>query len=215
MKTLIAIPCMDFCHTDFLRALLGLEVSGEVQYSFAQGSLVYDGRNALAAVALEGNFDRVLWLDSDMIFEPSMLKRMHEHLDMGKELVAGLYFSRRPPVHPVIYKTLYSRVEAEGRVSGVADCYTDYPRDEIFPIKACGFGGVLMTTELIRRVQDAFGQPFAPLPGFGEDLSFCARATEVGAELWCDSSIKLGHVGLTVYDEESFRAVSGSNIAQA
>ena len=40
MRTLIAIPCMDYCHTDFLRALLSLEISGEVQYTFAQSSLI-------------------------------------------------------------------------------------------------------------------------------------------------------------------------------
>ena len=61
----------------------------------------------------------------------------------------------------------------------------------------------MMTVDLLRRVMDALGQPFSPVAGFGEDLAFCLRAKEVGAKLWCDSSIKLGHVGLTVYTEES------------
>ena len=104
MKTLIAIPCMDMVHTDFLRALLSLEVSGEIQFTTAQSSLIYDSRNNLADIAIQG--------------------------------------------------------------------------------------------------------------GFGEDLSFCLRARELGAEIWCDSTIKLGHVGTAVYDEDSYRAVSGSNTAQ-
>ena len=32
MKTLIAIPCMDMVHTDFLRSVVGMERSGEVRF---------------------------------------------------------------------------------------------------------------------------------------------------------------------------------------
>ena len=91
MKTLIAMPCMDMLHTDFCRSLLSLEIFGEVQYTFAQSSLIYDARNKLCSVAEDGGFDRVLWLDSDMIVPPSMFKRMHEHLDMGKDFITGIY----------------------------------------------------------------------------------------------------------------------------
>ena len=31
MRTMIAIPCMDMVHTDFLRSCLGMDVDGEVQ----------------------------------------------------------------------------------------------------------------------------------------------------------------------------------------
>lgn len=36
---------MDMIHTDFARALLGLRHRDEVQITFSQNSLVYDGRN--------------------------------------------------------------------------------------------------------------------------------------------------------------------------
>ena len=86
MKTLIAIPCMDMIHADFVRALLSLEIFGEVQYTFAQSSLIYDARNQLAEIAVKGGFDRVLWLDSDMQFPASTFRRLHEHLDLGAEI---------------------------------------------------------------------------------------------------------------------------------
>lgn len=211
MKTLIAIPCMDFCHTDFLRALLSLEVSGENQFTFAQSSLIYDGRNLLTCVAIDGGFDRVLWLDSDMTFDPSTFRRLHEHLDMGKEFISGLYFTRKAPIRPVIYKSLRTELSPEGWVAGIADAYDDYPVDDLFPIEACGFGCVMTSVALLRRVRERFGQPFSPAAGFGEDLSFCLRVKELGEQLWCDSSIKCGHVGLTVYSEESYRAVFNPN----
>ena len=215
MKTLIAIPCMDMVHTDFLRALVSLEVDGEIQFTTAQSSLIYDARNNLAEIAIAGGFDRILWLDSDMIFEPSTFRRLSEHLDLGKEFITGLYFSRKAPVRPVIYSRLWSEVTPQGLAAAHADSFYDYPVDSLFHVEGCGFGCVMLSVDLLRRVRDRFGLPFAPAGGFGEDLSFCLRARELGAEIWCDSTIKLGHVGTAVYDEDTYRAVSGLNTAQS
>lgn len=202
MKTLIAIPCMDMVHTDFLRSCLGLEKMGEVRFGFAQSSVIYDARNALANMAIGENFDRVLWLDSDMSFDGDLFLRLSEHLDMGKEMVSGLYFSRKGETKPIIYKRLY--IKAEGP-EAVAENYDDYPVDDLFKIEGCGFGAVMMTVDLLKRVKDKYALPFFPVSGFGEDLSFCLRAIQMGADIWCDSTIKLGHVGLAVYNEDLYR----------
>ena len=204
MRTLIAVPAMDMLSTDFCRSCVGLQLSGEVQWTFSQGSLVYDGRNLLAEAAISGGFDRVLWLDSDMVFDPYLFLRLSEHLDLGKEMVSGLYVSRKAPIHPVIYKSI-RRDPLENGFLPVAEAYSDYPRDSLFPVAGCGFGAVMMTTELLRRLQAAYGLPFTPLPGFGEDLSFCLRVQELGEEMWCDSSIKLGHAGMAIYTEAEYR----------
>lgn len=203
MKTLVAIPCMDMVHTDFLRSVVGMERSGEVRFGFAQSSLVYDGRNALSNMAIEEGYDRVLWLDSDMEFDEHLFRRLSEHLDLGKDMITGVYFSRKPPLRPVVYKAIYLRRQNE-LPEPVAESFEDYPKDSVFQVAGCGFGAVMMTTELLRKVRDAYGLPFFPVSGFGEDLAFCLRAAELGATIWCDSSIKLGHVGLAVYDEELY-----------
>lgn len=210
MRTLVAIPCMDMVHTDFMRSCLNMEKSGEVRFGFAQSSLVYDSRNALAAMAIEDGYDRVLWLDSDMSFDEFLFRRLSEHLDLGKEMITGLYFSRKLPVRPIIYKALYVKKTDAGN-EAVAESFEDYPKDDIFKVAGCGFGAVMMTVDLLRRVRDAYALPFFPISGFGEDLAFCLRATQLGAEIWCDSSIKTGHVGQVVFDETSYRARRGNN----
>lgn len=204
MKTLIAVPCMDMVHTDFLRSCLSMEKDGEVRWGFAQSSLIYDARNALANMAIDEGYDRVLWLDSDMAFDEHLFRRLSEHLDLGKEMITGLYFSRRAPIRPIVYKALYLQ-PIEGGQKAVADSFDDYPRDGLFEVAGCGFGAVMMTVDLLKQVRGAFALPFFPVSGFGEDLAFCLRATQLGARIWCDSSIKLGHVGLAVYDEGSYR----------
>ena len=205
MKTLIAIPCMDMVHTVFMKSLMGLNRVGQTGFAFSCSSLVYDARNTLAKQAVTEGYDRVLWLDSDMDFEPNLLQKLSEDMDEGRELVSGIYFKRKAPVKPVIYKSLgYYKNEDESGVTPVAVSYEDYPRDSIFPIAACGFGGVLVTTDLIQRVGDKFGLPFSPIMGFGEDLSFCSRVTELGVEMFCDSRVKMGHVGLGTITEEVY-----------
>ena len=210
MKTLIAIPAMDTVQTIFFKAMLSLDKVGEVGFGLTSSSLVYDARNGLAKRAITEGFDRVLWLDSDMDFEPDLMRRFMADLDEGYEYVSGLFFKRKAPVQPCIYKEVgYYHDENKNEVTPVALCYEDYPRDQIFEIGASGFAGVMMTTELLKKVTDQFGQPFSPILGFGEDLSFCKRVAHVGGKMYCDSRIKMGHVGLGTITEETYLSTRG------
>lgn len=211
MRTLIAVPCMDMVHTDFFRSCVGLDLDGDIQWTTCQGSLPYDARNKLADIAIEQGFDRVLWLDSDMLFDRHLFRRLSEHLDMGKDIVTGLCFTRKPPIVPVICKSLRMEPDPEhpdepARSRPVMEFWTDYERDSLFEVEACGFAAVMMTTAALRDVRDRLGLPFYPVQGLGEDLAFCRRARHLGYRIWCDSSIKVGHVGTAVYNEDVFRA---------
>lgn len=206
MKTLICIPCMDMVHTEFMKSLLGMRRPGETRFTISCSSLIYDARNTMAKMAVKNDFDRVLWLDSDMTFDADLMERLSARMDEGKEFVSGIYFTRKAPVRPVLYKECGFFDMGEGAVMPKAVWYDDYPRDSFFQVAATGFGCVMCTTDLIKRVGEQFGLPFAPMLGFGEDLSFCARAAELGTELWCDSTIKCGHVGQGTITEEVYLA---------
>lgn len=203
MKTLIAIPCMDMIHTTFFKSMIALERVGECKYGMTQSSLIYAARNTLARQAVAEDFDRVLWFDSDMDIPPDAMKRLSQDIDEGREFVSGIYFKRTLPTAPVLYNEL-GYFDDEGHVTPVAKPYHDYPRDQIFEIQAAGFGCVMMTVDLIRKVNAKFGQPFSPMMGFGEDLSFCARVLQLGIPMYCDSRIKCGHVSAQLVTEESF-----------
>ena len=151
----------------------------------------------------------MLWLDSDMIFDRYLFRRLSEHLDLGREMIAALYFGRKEPIRPMIYSALRREQLPTGVMAARADNFDDYQRDSLFEIAACGFGAVMMTTDLIRRVRDAYGLPFFPSLGFGEDLAFCMRVGWLGREIWCDSSIKCGHAGTAIYSEDSWRKLQG------
>lgn len=203
MKTMIAIPAMSTMMTQFVRSLVSMRVSGDVEYAFTESSLVYDARNALASKAINEGFDRVLWLDSDMTFEKDTFERLSARLDEGMEMCCGLYFTRRPPeIHPVIYDALLIEKE-DGKEIPRAYHMNEYPRDSVFEVTATGFGICMTKVSLLKEVQDTFGLPFSPILGFGEDFSFCIRVKELGKQIFCDSSIKAGHIGNYIYDERS------------
>lgn len=203
MKTFVAIPCMDMVHTAFMDALLHLIPIGDVEFGITCSSLIYNARNLLAKRAIDKGCNSILWLDSDMVFTPTILQELSADLDEGREFVSGLAFRRKSPIEPTIYKdTGYTKNGRE--LIPFAESYKDYPRNEIFQVKAVGLAAAMMTTDLIVRIYNKYGAPFAPQPGFGEDLSFCIKCEEMGVPIWCDSRVKVGHVAQTVVTETSY-----------
>ena len=203
MKTLIGIPAMDFVSTSFMSCLTGLQPVGDTSLHVVQSSLIYDARNDIALRAVNEGYDRILWLDSDVTFPADLLERMSARMDEGYEFISGLYFTRKEPIKPLIFQRV-ELTKKDGKGIPVSDNFADYPRNDVFRIAGCGFGCVMMTVDLVRRIFEAHGAPFAPLPGFGEDLSFCIRVNAVGTAMYCDSSIKLGHIGQSIITESVY-----------
>ena len=219
MKTLIAVPCMDMMPVGFVQSLLHLKKGPDVGVAFEPNSLVYDSRNKIALAAIEQGFDRVMWIDSDMMFTPDTMHLLADDLDGrstmgdesitdfdGCEMVTALYFKRRPPSIPVIYSKLEPPQRDEsGKMVGRISDYLDYPKNRLFQVRGCGFGCCMTTTKLLKEVWDRFGPAFAPYSWAGEDISFCYRVNQLGYAIWCDSRVSCGHIGTFVYTENSYR----------
>jgi len=201
MKVLIAVPCMDQVPVMFCQSLALLQKTGECTLAMQSGSLIYLSRNDLATKAIEIDADYVFWLDSDMVFKPDTLIRMMETLQKNDlDILTGLYFRRVPPYTPV----LYDRIDIDGTVCKWSE-FKDIP-DGLFEVGACGFGCVLMKTDVFYDVQSKFGNMFAPIENNGEDVAFCWRARQCGYKIMCDPSILCGHVGYSVVDGQFFKA---------
>ena len=200
-KVLIAVPALDTMPTQTAYSMLSLKRDCPSRYSFIVRASCADARNMLAREAIESGADRVLWIDSDMVFRDDLMLRLGEDLDAGWDMVCGLYFKRELPVTPVIYKS----IDAE---AGKAVPYDDYQQDALFSVAGCGFGAVMMTVDLLKKVDDP-AYAFTPISGLSEDLSFCWRAGNVGARMACDSRIKVGHVGQITYGEQMYKHPGG------
>ena len=196
MKLLIGIPTLDFMHVEFVRSLTDLimrlnreGINFEVK--FITGTLVYAARDKIASHAIENNFTHVLWFDADMVFQDSILDDL---MFSGKDFVCGRFNARRKPYVPCQFSKLVPLERVE-----------DYPTDT-FQIAGCGFGCVLTSVDILRRVKETYKTCFLPMMGFGEDLAFCVRARDVGEKIYCEPTAVVGHIGhIAIYPEDHDR----------
>lgn len=201
MKIMIAVPCMDQVPVPFVQSLALLEKIGECSLVMKSGSLIYTSRNDIATYAIETEADYVFWLDSDMVFKPDTLKRMMKTLQENDlDILTGLYFRRVPPYSPV----LFDQLDLDGEVCTFSE-FEEIP-EGLFEVGGCGFGCVLMKTEVFLDVQSKHGNTFAPIANNGEDVAFCWRARDCGFKIYCDPSVICGHVAYSIVSDHFFRA---------
>ena len=192
---------MDQVPVPFCYSLACLEKVGDCTIAMKTGALIYTSRNDIAATAIKTEADYVMWFDSDMSFKPDTLKRMLETLQKNDlDILTGLYFRRVAPYSPV----LFDRLDIEGDRCFWSE-FKNIP-DKIFEVGACGFGCVLMKTDVFIDVQAKFHNMFAPIANNGEDLAFCWRARQCGYKIMCDPSIICGHVGYATIDDQFYKA---------
>ena len=202
-KILIAVPCMDQVPAQFAHSLATLTSYGiedtKISIWFNLGSLIYTSRDQIAKKALLDEADLVMWFDSDMVFNPDTLIKMLKLIDEGHDMVTGIYYRRTPPFTAVGFNTM--ELNEEGTAFEWTDLDVPLP-SEPFEVGACGFGCVLMKTEIFVAVFGKFGQMFTPIANCGEDIAFCWRARQCGYKIIADPSISLGHVGHTVITKD-------------
>ena len=205
-KILIAIPCMDQVPAPFAQSLAMIRKpdNDNVACAFQMGSLIYTSRNNLALQAMQLETDYVFWLDSDMVFYQDILVDMKNEMEeKGLDFLSGLYFRRTPPFSPV----LFDQLDIDENLVCTWTDFKELPK-EAFKVGGCGFGAVLIKTDVLFDVQCKYETMFTPVGNMGEDLSFCWRARQCGYDIWCDPNIQLGHVGYTVINRNFYESYS-------
>jgi hypothetical protein len=164
---------------------------------------VFDARDEACQVAISGQYSHVLFIDSDMYFEPAaMIKALQRNVDV----LTGLYFKRKDNHEPVLYKAIDQRRFTENgavKYHGYSEVETDLDRD-FFPVEGCGFGFVLVKVDVLRKMHEKYVSWFEPMPGLGEDLSFCQRLKDFEIPVMCDTTIDLGHYGEYCYTRKDW-----------
>ena len=195
MRLLIGVPTLDYVNVEFMNCLMRLIMKlkdEHVQFDLEinSGTLVYLARERIAHKAINEKYTHVLWLDSDMVFNDSILDDL---MFCGQEFVTGIYHARRKGYASVIFKDI--------EINNITR-FEEYP-NEPFQIAGCGFGCCLTSVPLLSAVCLHYGTCFTPLPSLGEDIAFCKRAKDLGYKLWCEPTVICGHIGhITIYPED-------------
>lgn len=167
--------------------------------SFHAGTSIYESRhNAAWDTIADPEATHLVFLDDDMVWEPSDFFRLEEDLAIeGCDIVGGLGFSNGKPseTKPCIFGQLQG-VPEYGDKTWWAIMAT-YPKDQLFEVYGLGFGMTAIRREVL--VNMAVGKPedwchFIYRENRSEDTSFCINARKAGFRVWCDSRSKLGHI---------------------
>lgn len=155
-------------------------------------------KDALGNGLLSTDCDYMIMIDVDGRFPPDGIHRLV--LD-DKDIVSGFYTKKSVNAEP----TMGHHIPERG-----IHLAKDYPEDKLFD-NYNGYKLVLPTgfTLIKRDALIAMRYPrfdYIPLYNMrmGTDWSFCLRAEELGFGVWCDSRVKLSHIGEYGYKTEEY-----------
>lgn len=195
VRLLVGVPSIGMVHVEFLDSLCELirelnEDGVRFDVYTVKRTVVHMARELIAERAILGRYTHVLWLDSDMVFDGDIWRGLIRTMnDTGADLVSGIYRCRHGKRSICLWQSVKPAEQLEA-----------LPADEVFDIAGCGFGVVLTTVRMLDVVRNHSLLAFGPMAEFGEDLSFCYRAAQLGAKLVATQAVQAGHLGTVRID---------------
>lgn len=170
-------------------------------------SVVSRARNLLVKDMLDSGCTDLLFIDSDINFEPDAVFRLLAWTsDPKKGIVAGV-----PRVRDV-NKTYIADLNYDDnlqltmngmglvRAERVATAFMMVRRDVFTDMMAAHPDWEYLDKRCDKVVPALFDFMLTDEGYIGEDFLFCDRAREIGYEVWIDPTISLGHMGVQEYE---------------
>ena len=209
----IALPAYDFKVSLKLAVSLARFAQAAPQHgitvqigSICGCSVVSRARNLLAQDMLESNCDYLMFIDSDINFEPEdILRLMAWGNDPKKGIVAAVPRTRNES--KVYIASLDYDENQELTMNGmglvraqrVATAFMLVRREVFVTMTEAHPEWQYYDTRSNRMIPCLFDFQLTEEGYMGEDFLFCDRARELGFEVWVDPSITLGHMGVQEY----------------
>ena len=169
-------------------------------------SVVSRARNLLAKDFLESKCTDLIFIDSDINFEPEdVLRLMAWTSEPKKGIVAGV---PRVRGEEKVYISLLDYDENNEltmngmglvRAKRVATAFMMVRRDVFETLVEAHPEWTYYDKKTDRMLPALFDFKLTEEGYMGEDFLFCDRTREVGFEVWVDPTIKLGHMGVQEY----------------
>ena len=194
MKIAICIPSKDHVHAGFslCLSLLTAKLTADnisFELKFNTGTVIANQRNDLVESAIKTGATHILWLDTDMHFPSTIVKKFLLH---NKDIVAATYSTRYKPLRSVAFvdpDNVDKRLEEK---TGLHEVW------------AVGLGCMLTKIDVFKNT---------PKPWFqyvwntdtqdlsGEDIYFCSQATDYGYNVYVDADIsqQIAHLGTKAF----------------
>lgn len=211
----ICIPSPDMVHPEFAfdslpgiiaqtKALPNVE---NVTCIWQTGVRTDRNRNVMLQRLLnhEIEWDYILWLDADMVYPEDMVEA---YLDRHPFDVMGcLYFKKSDPYAPVGYINGSNPIKPYKQIDP-----TKIDKDKIYTVGALGYGGMMVSMDLYRRMGDDkwtkygsnFHIPYDTVDHGTHDMVFCETAKKYGAKIMLHGAVRPFHIGKKQVGEQDF-----------
>lgn len=200
MRIFVAIPCYDArVGIETARALLNEQctaVSGgdDFKVVFLPGcSLVTIGRNQLVDDFLKSDSDRLVFIDSDVSWEPGSIVKIAHH---PADVVGGAYrYKSDDENYPVgwipgeLWANDHGLIEVESLPAG----FLAINKSVFYRLKEAN--PARRYTHMGHQAHCFFHAPFADGKMYGEDAAFCADWRAIGGKIYLDPELTLTHTG--------------------
>lgn len=168
----------------------------KVHLTTLQGCYIENSRTKFAQNALAAGADYLLFVDTDMHFEPDALVRLLTHVNRAS--IVGVNYHTRSQENSVSTVKMPGTEGPLGETSGGMGVPT-----EPFECYGLGTGLLLIDMKVFKALPYPwFAQEYHPETGeiiIGDDVYFCRKAGKAGFKLLCDPTIPVGHLGLAEY----------------
>ena len=154
---------------------------------------VHWNREELVAKALARGYDYLWFVDTDVTFPPDTLDRLLAH---NVDIVGAYY-----PVRQELKNYSTIKVNLDGVIT---DVLTPLPKELFctvnkYEVVAIPTGCMLIRLSVLKgSVKPPYFRCERPV---GEDVFFCSWLWSAGVKIWCDPTIKVGHIGEMIYSE--------------
>jgi hypothetical protein len=171
-------------------------------------SLVTRSRNVLTRDFLDSGCDKLLFLDSDLLFEPEHIARIASH---DRDIVGGMYAIKK------------DGPDLRWCANGLKEGPPEAGPDGLMPVAYVGTGFCCVKREVFLKMIETGLAPEYRADGSGrlehdfwqvgvyeykdgrprrylsEDWMFCQLALDLGYKVWLDCAVMLGHVGAATW----------------
>lgn len=204
-KCVILVPVGSYIESRCEDALLVLQQRGYPVRRVRGYAAIDQGRSQMATDALAEGFEELMWVDSDVAFEPNDIDKLRAH---QLPIACGIYPKKGPrQLAAAVWPGTKTLVFGSG--GGLVD------------LRYVGFGFVHTRREVYTKIAETlpvcnqmFKRPIVPyfLPllqespegtwYLGEDYAFCERALRAGFKIQADTTVRLWHIGSYPYGWE-------------
>lgn len=217
IKVGIGIPTPERVHPDFaIGSLTNIIKYTKTNLPEVELSLMPIGgvrtdrnRNGILKEFIKEEVDYILWLDADMVFPADILERYLELEKLHGEMsvIGCLYFKRTPDYTPIGY------IDSGNPEKPFRPVMPQMiKRGKIYEVTGLGYGGMLVPMKVYdalgekkwTRYGENFHNPEATEGNLTHDLVFCKDVREEGFKIFLHGSVRPGHIGEILVDEDTF-----------